>query len=250
MGFGVDEHPSVSYVVPCFQEEEALAAFAPLLPRIAACEVVFIDDGSTDDTARALDALAQADPRVRVLTHERNRGVGAAMRTGIAATSGEVVVVYDVDVTYPLEDAATLVEEVRDGADLATASPFVEGGTSPDVPWPRLLLSRGAVAAYRWALGPGARHVATFTCAFRAYRGPWIRALGFESDGFSAAAEILGRALLEGRRVVEVPSTLTPRQAGESKMRVGRALVGHLAILRRLRALRRAGPPTRTPSDA
>ena len=233
------EAATISYVVPCFQEEEALVPFADLLLRIEATEIVFVDDGSTDGTAACLGRLSRGDARVRIATHPVNRGVGAAMRTGIRATSGEVVVVYDVDATYPLADAGELVAQVRAGADLATASPFVAGGASPAVPWPRLVLSRGAVAAYRWAVGPAARGVETFTCAFRAYRGSWVRALDFESDGFPAAAEILGRALLEGRRVVEVPSTLTPRRAGASKMRVGRALAGHLAILRRLRRLRR-----------
>lgn len=227
-----------SFVVPCFQEEAAVPSFRAVLPRIEATEIVFVDDGSTDQTAAQLDALLADDARVRVVTHDVNRGVGAAMRTGIAATSGDIVVVYDVDRTYPIDDARALIDAVEGGADLATASPFLDAGDTDDVPWPRLLLSRGAVAAYRWALGPRADSIRTFTCAFRAYRGDWIRGLAFESDGFPAAAEILGRALLDGRRVVELPSTLGVRTAGESKMRVGKALRGHLGIVRRLRALR------------
>ena len=77
----------VSFVVPCYQEEESLARLAPVLPSLAADEVVLVDDGSTDGTAAALRAMAAADPRVRVETHAHNRGVGAAMRTGFAASS-------------------------------------------------------------------------------------------------------------------------------------------------------------------
>ena len=92
----------VSFVIPCYQEEDALAALRPLLGGIDAEEIVFVDDGSTDATAATLAEIAAGDARVKIETHAANRGVGAAMRTGIAATRGEVVVVYDADRTYPL----------------------------------------------------------------------------------------------------------------------------------------------------
>src|SRR5437868_11189659 len=95
---------------------------------VPADQWVFVDDGSTDGTADRLAAAASRDPRVTVVTHARNRGVGAAVRTGIAAARGDVVVTYDADRTYPAADAARLVAAVAAGADVATASPFVAGG--------------------------------------------------------------------------------------------------------------------------
>ena len=235
----------VSFVVPCYQEEEALARFEEVLPGVPADEIVFVDDGSTDGTAPRLRALAAGDPRVRVATHGRNRGVGAAMRTGFAAATGEVVVVYDADRTYPLEDAARLVAEVERGADVAGASPFLAGGAVVRVPFGRRVLSRGAALAYRIVLGRRARGLTTFTCAFRAYRRPLIVGVPFRSDGFAAAAEILGRSLLGGARVVEVASSLSARGEGRSKMRVGRALLGHGATLVRLLVARLFGRRSR-----
>ena len=91
-----------SFVIPCYQEEDSLESFAPRLPDVIADEILFVDDGSTDGTAARLAAIAAADPRVRVVTHAENRGVGAAMRTGLEASRGDVVVVYDADMTYPL----------------------------------------------------------------------------------------------------------------------------------------------------
>lgn len=225
---------TASLVVPCYQEADALEAFGALLPTLAVDEIVFVDDGSTDSTAVRLRDLAAADPRVRVETHAANRGVGAAMRTGLAAAVGDVVVVYDADRTYPPGDVARLIAAVEAGADVATASPFAPGGSAPDVPWARLWLSRGAALAYRHVVGPRARRVATFTCAFRAYRRDWIPRLAFASDGFGAAGEILGAALLGGARVVEVPSRLRARHEGRSKMRVLPALGEHLGVLARL----------------
>ncbi len=212
-----------------------------MLPDVPAEEIVLVDDGSTDGTPAALKALAAGDPRVRIETHSGNRGVGAAMRTGIRASGGDIVVVYDVDRTYPLADANKLIREVRDGADVATATPYGIEGAWENVPWFRRFLSGGAAWAYRVVLGRRAKGISCLTCAFRAYRGEQARALHFKSDGFPAAAEMLGRLLLSGARVVEVPSALSARTEGQSKMRVVRATFGHLGNLFRLLGARLVG---------
>jgi dolichol-phosphate mannosyltransferase len=223
----------VSLVVPCFEEAEALEAGLPVLLALPVDEWVFVDDGSTDGTARRLADAAARDARVRVATHERNRGVGAATRTGALASTGDVVVVYDADRTYPPEHVATLVAALGDGVDVAGASPFAAGGDAAAVAR-RAWLSRAATRCYRVVLGRRAKGITAFTCAFRAYRGDRLRTLRWSSDGFPAAAEMLGRLLLDGARVVEVPSVLSTRREGRSKMRAVRATFGHLRVLGRL----------------
>ena len=230
--------PTTSWVIPCYQEAEALDAGLGALLAVPADQWVFVDDGSTDGTgARLLDA-SRRDPRVTVVTHARNRGVGAAIRTGIAAARGDVVVTYDADRTYPAADAARLVAAVEAGADVATASPFVPGGDAADVPWRRRFLSRAAAASYRLVLGRRAAGIRTFTCGFRAYRRAALEEARFRSDGFPATAELLGVLILSGARVVEVPSALSTRREGRSKMRTVRAVFGHLRVLSRLLAAR------------
>lgn len=238
----------VAFVIPCFREAAALAVLAEHLPDVPADEIVFVDDGSDDATPAALADLAAQDPRVRIETHAQNRGVGAAMRTGIRATTAAVVVVYDADRTYPLEDAPRLVAALTDGVDVVTATPFAAAGGLDGVPLGRSLLSRLAVWAYRRVLGRRARHLSVFTCAFRAWRGPLVRELVWRSDGFPAAAEMLGRALLAGARVVERPSRLRRRTEGVSKMRVLPTAFGHLGTLARLLGVRLRGSPRKTPS--
>jgi dolichol-phosphate mannosyltransferase len=179
---------------------------------------------------------------VTVVTHARNRGVGAAVRTGIAAARGDVVVTYDADRTYPAADAVRLVAAVEAGADVATASPFLPGGTAGDVPWTRRFLSRAAARCYRLVLGRRAGPVRTFTCGFRAYRRAPLLDARFRSDGFPATAEVLGLLLLQGAVAVEVPSALSTRREGRSKMRTVRAVFGHLSVLARLLAARLFGP--------
>ncbi len=232
---------TVSFVIPCYQEEEALAALRPHLTELTADEIVFVDDGSRDGTGAALLALAAEEPRARIKTHPTNRGVGAAMRTGIRASTGDVVVVYDADRTYPLADAARLVAALGSEHDVAGATPFAGGGGLDGVPAGRSLLSRAAVLAYRLVLGRHGRHLTVYTCAFRAWRGSFVRDLAWRSDGFPAAAEQLGRALLLGGRAVEVPSTLRRRTEGTSKMRVLPTAWGHGLTLLRLLGMRLVG---------
>jgi dolichol-phosphate mannosyltransferase len=231
----------VSVVVPMKDEEGSLPLLAReiaeleglLAARGHALEAVLVDDGSVDGTAAAAAAWCAAGPRRRIERHDENHGFGAGLRTGVAATTGDVVVSYDADCAYAARDAMKLIDAVEAGADVATATPFAEGAAFGGGPF-RRFLSWACSFAYRVALRGRARGVRTFTCAFRAYRGDLIRGLAWRSDRFLAAAEILSLALLRGARVAEVPSTLRARVAGASKMRVVRTAFGHLRQVARL----------------
>ncbi len=237
----------VSIVVPMKDEEGSLPTLAreleglePLLAsRGDSLEAVLVDDGSTDGTAEAARLWCAAGPRRRLVRHPANRGFGAALRTGVAATTGDVVVSYDADCAYPASDVPALLDAVAGGADVASATPFADGAAFEAGAF-RRFLSASCSAAYRLALRGRAKGVRTFTCAFRAYRGDVVRGLRWNADGFLAAAEILSRALLAGAKVAEVPSTLRPRVAGTSKMRVVRTALGHLRLCARLAMARGA----------
>ncbi|MEN8152047.1 MAG: glycosyltransferase, partial [Planctomycetota bacterium] len=202
-------------------------------------EILFVDDGSTDGTREALrDACAGREDR-RLIVHETNRGFGAAMRTGFAAARGRVLVSYDADATYPVADILVLYDRVDSGeADVAGATPFGEGRA--DANRFRVFLSRTVAGLYGIALRGAGRGITVHTCAFRAYRREAIEGAENESDDFLAAAEVLARLRLGGARVVEVPSQLTTREHGASKMKVARTALRHLGQIARI-ALRR--PP-------
>jgi hypothetical protein len=152
-------------------------------------------------------------------------------------------VAYDADRTYPAADAARLVAAVAGGADVATATPFAPGG-AVQTTFLRGLLSRAASFAYRLVVGPRAGGVRTFTGGFRAYRRELVATTPFRSDGFASTAELLCLLLLRGARVVEVASTLRARTEGVSKMRVGRAILGHLRVLAQVANVRLGGKMT------
>jgi glycosyltransferase involved in cell wall biosynthesis len=229
----------VSVVIPCHDEIEALPAlFAELrsLPRLlhpSFPELVFIDDGSTDGTVHALqDFAAGVFFSCKVLGVAPCAGIGNAMREAAWLVAGDVVVTYDADRPYPLADAAKLVAALAAGHDVATASPYVEGGAALDsIPRHRLLMSRAASFLYRLRLGRRAAGIHTFTCGFRAWRKEAFLACLPSEDGFAATAEMLLIALRSGRRVAQVPSTLRPREAGASKMRPLAAALRHARLL-------------------
>src|SRR5580765_6905428 len=106
-------YPSLSIVVPLFNEEENLPELARTIfdvlgDRPEFVELLLVDDGSCDRTAEIAAELASTEPRVRLVRHERNRGLGAAMRTGFAAARGELVLYTDADLPFDL----TLIPEI------------------------------------------------------------------------------------------------------------------------------------------
>ena len=222
----------LTVVMPFFNEEALLPDLPLVCERVRAAlegedvELLAVDDGSTDGTAAGLASVAG----LQVATHTRNRGVGAAMTTGLTRAAGDVALVYDPDEAYAADRLPDLVSAVRD-ADVATLSPYHPDGGVEGVGPIRLLLSRGASALYRWRLK---RRLHTFTCAVRAYRLATIKDLLPAPDDFTAAAYLMAAALQAGLKVVEVPAVLRVRRQGRSKMSVRRVIGAHLRLLRDL----------------
>jgi glycosyltransferase involved in cell wall biosynthesis len=224
-------------VVACYDEEPALPRLFDELGRLEelargrglASEFVMVDDGSADGTLALLRIWAAESPGRTVVAHPENRGFGAAMRTGFAAARGRAVVSYDADATYPVADVLVLLAALGN-ADVAGASPFAAEGEARASP-ARTALSKGVAALYRLALRDRSGGLTAYTCAFRAYRREILRGFTWRADGFLAAAEVISLLLLRGARVVEVPSLLTKRIHGVSKMKFARTAAAHLSML-------------------
>ena len=118
--------PLLSIVVPCYQEAAVLPEFHSRLAVAAAAwpvavEVIAVDDGSTDETARTLDLIRRVDPRWRLITLSRNFGHQPAVSAGLRQARGDAVVVIDADLQDPPETIAALVSAWQGGADVAYA---------------------------------------------------------------------------------------------------------------------------------
>lgn len=229
----------LAVVVPLKDEGEGVAAlFAELdalardLADVARCEFVVVDDGSRDDTWPQLQQLAASRPGVRLVQHPHNRGVAAAIATGIAHTDAERVASIDGDLSYdPRELRPMLALLDAQHAAVVTASPYHPDGGVLHVPGWRLFLSRGLSFGYRLLLR---RPIRTWTACFRVYRRAAVADLPLQHEGFLGTAELLVRVLRRGGVVVEHPCVLEARLLGFSKMRVARTVRGHLGLLWRV----------------
>ncbi len=230
----------ISIVVPFCNEigsvgkvRSELLPVAVQLTREGPVELVLVDDGSTDGSAEAFRKALQpgAGVDIRFERHESNRGLGAALRTGFAASRGDTVVTTDSDGTYAFSEIPRLLACLGQGVDLVTASPYHPRGGVDNVPGYRLVLSRGSSFIYRVLVD---RRLYTYTSLFRAYRRTLIDSVPFESSGFLAGTEILVRALLLGYRVAEFPTVLHARAAGVSKAKLARTTAAHLRFQGRI----------------
>jgi glycosyltransferase involved in cell wall biosynthesis len=114
-------------VVPCYNESATVSALVDRVLQSPWCaEVVVVDDGSTDDTAKVLADIDH--PLVRVITHDANRGKGAALRTAFATVSAEYVIVQDADLEYDPGEYGVMLEPLERGvADVVFGSRFLSG---------------------------------------------------------------------------------------------------------------------------
>jgi glycosyltransferase involved in cell wall biosynthesis len=124
------ESIQVSVVVPCFNEggavESTVRGLVDCLGDVDSYELIFVDDGSMDETGSKLEMLAQEYPALRVIRHPRNRGYGAALKSGIRQARGELIAITDADGTYPNERLPELIEQCRTG-DMVVGSRTAEG---------------------------------------------------------------------------------------------------------------------------
>jgi glycosyltransferase involved in cell wall biosynthesis len=237
----------VSIVIPCYNEEKSLPYLANTLRSVEAelgakydLHFVFVDDCSRDNTWTLLRELFGANPRYTLLRHEKNGGVAAAILTGIRAAQTEIVCSMDCDCTYDPHELGRMIPLLTDDVAMVTASPYHPDGAVRNVPSWRLSLSRGASWLYRQILR---QPLYTYTSCFRVYRRSVLKHIALQESGFLGVAEMLGKLDLGGARIMEYPSTLEVRLFGESKMKVGRTIVGHLKLMSRLARLRLSGAP-------
>lgn len=227
----------LTVVLPAYREAEALRQLLPRLKSVAdtlapSNEILVVDAQSAIDDCQAVCTTTG----VRHVFRRGGNRYGDAVRTGIAESAGEFVLIMDADGSHNPVEIPSLWRE-RGKADLIIGSRYMAGGHTQN---PALLIFLSFLVNVVYRLSFGLR-VADVTNSFRLYRGDQIRALHLDSSDFEVVEEILIRLTFGSTRasVIEVPVTFEKRKAGESKRNLVQFALSYLSSIRRLRQFRK-----------
>jgi dolichyl-phosphate beta-glucosyltransferase len=229
----------ISVVIPAYNEEVRLPPFllsvVTYLDRVFQnhFEIIVADDGSRDGTFALVNEFSKIHPQVRCIRLPVNRGKGAAVREGVSASVGRLVLYCDADGAAPIEEEVRLRNAVETGADVAVGSRMV---SSADVvverPKSRRWAGKLFVLLARWTLKPPVRDT---QCGFKMFKGDVARkiAAAATEDGYLFDLEWLALAQRKGLRITEV--AINWKEMPGSKLSMTKDALKVLGALGRLR---------------
>ena len=220
---------TLSVIVPAYNEEGTVEQIVGRLRQLPLrLEVIAVNDASRDGTGAVLDRLAGKGELQRVIHHPENRGKGAALRSGIAAATGDVVVVQDADLEYDPNDLPRLLAPIREGkADAVYGSRF-QGGPH------RVLFFWHSVGNRVLTLVSNMftnLNLTDMETCYKLVRRDLLQRLPLTSDRFGFEVEITARLAQAGARIWELPITYSGRTYAEGKKitwRDGLAALWHI----------------------
>ena len=204
----------VSIIVPAYNEENSIEAVLRRLLRVSknlpSSEIIVVNDGSTDGTAMR---VARFNP-VRLIRHEKNRGKGAAISTGLKNSRGDIIVIQDADMEYPPEDIPRLLEPILAGrADVVFGSRFK--GECLGMSFSHFVGNKILCLATGLLYGVFVSDVMT---GHKAFSRRAIESCELSERGFAVETEIASKALKNSCRFVEVPIKYSYRRHDASKI--------------------------------
>ena len=225
----------LSVVMPVYNEQarvEKAVAQVLAAPVDDEIELLAVDDGSTDGTADVLQRLADDEPRIRLLRHERNQGKGAALQTGFAAAAGDVVLIQDADLEYDPADYPRLLAPVRDGrADVVLGSRFI--GDSHRVLYFWHYVGNCMLTLLSNVMS--GLNLTDMEAGYKVFRREVLDGLQLRSRRFGVEPELVQKVARGGWRVYEVAVTYNGRTYAEGKKitwRDGLAALWHIVRFR------------------
>ncbi len=205
----------LSIVIPVYNEKNYIVQILKKVDNLAiagvAKEIIIVDDGSTDGTAEILKVLGSS--RYQIIFHPINQGKGAALKTGFAKASGDVIAIQDADLEYNPKDLVPLVGRVLSGQNL--------------VVYGSRMIGRNPIGhvAYYW----GSKLISVVTnllyqtkltdveTGYKVFAAPLLKSIKLEQDGFAFEVEVTAKILKRGIKIIELPITYAPRQFSEGK---------------------------------
>jgi glycosyltransferase involved in cell wall biosynthesis len=230
---------SITAFFPAYNDEATIVSLVDQVEAILAgltddYEVIVVDDGSVDRTGAELDELARARPSVRVFHHDRNRGYGAALRTGFSRAEKELVFYTDGDGQYDVAELRELMPLMQQGVDVVNGYKL-ERADGRHRAFLGSAYNRVASAAFRLPI----RDV---DCDFRLMRRKTLQSIELTSSSGAICVELVHKLHAAGATFVEAPVHHYPRRFGRSQFftpkRVLRSILDVVRLWARLVASR------------
>ncbi|MBZ0118222.1 MAG: glycosyltransferase family 2 protein [Sandaracinaceae bacterium] len=208
--------PTLSVVMPAYNERATIHAALErvLAAPVDSIEIVVVDDGSTDGTRELLTRGVALDPRVRVILHDKNRGKGAALRTGFGEARGRFVIVQDADLEYDPNDFPAILEPLlADRADVVFGSRF-GGGPHRVLYFWHSVANRALTMLSNMVTDLNLTDMET---CYKAFRRDVLARIRLEEDRFGIEPELTAKVAQLRVRVYEVPISYHGRTYAEGK---------------------------------
>ena len=212
-----EQYPAcLSVVVPAYNEEATLGEVVGKLLQVPCLlEIIIVDDCSLDQTGQVARQLAQTYPQVRVVRHERNSGKTAALKTGFALTTGEVVIVQDADLEYDPAEIYGVIRPILQGhADVVFGSRFLVRKAARVLYFYHYLANKLLTYLSNTLTNLNMTDVET---GYKAFRGEIIRNLTIVSSGFGFEVEVVAKIAKLKVAIYEVPISYYGRTYAEGK---------------------------------
>lgn len=218
----------ISIVIPVYNEGENLVPYLDeVLSEVSGRrEILVVHDMAEDTTVQVAARYMKDGEPVRTVLNTLGAGPAFAIRCGIASAEGDVVVVTMADGSDDASQIDELAGLVRDGAAVAVASRYMRGGSQVGGPAMKTALSRFAGVSLNLLARTGTKDP---TNSFKAYRPSFVEAVGIDSTaGFEIGIELVAKACRHRESVVEIPTTWTDRDEGESRFHLAKWIPRYL----------------------
>jgi glycosyltransferase involved in cell wall biosynthesis len=208
--------PLLSIVVPAYNEEGTLSGIVERLLAVQeSCEIIIVDDCSTDGTRAISDRLSAENPRIKVAHHRVNAGKTEALKTGFALTTGKIVIVQDADLEYDPEEIGDVIAPIVEGnADVVYGSRFLVRKGSRVLYFYHYIANKGLTFLSNLCTNVNMTDVET---CYKAFRGEIVRNMRITSSGFGFEIEVTAKVAKLGVSIYEVPISYHGRTYEQGK---------------------------------
>ncbi len=206
---------NLTVIIPCYNEVETIEKIVERVEATElASEILIIDDGSTDGTRKVLPDIEERHELVRVVLHPKNRGKGAAVRTGFENATGDVFLIQDADMEYDPRDYPTLLKPIEEGiSSVVYGSRFLGGPRKAMFFW-NMVANRTLTLITNILYNS---IISDMETCYKVFRAEVIRELRLRSTGFEIEPEVTAKILKRKYRIYEVPISYNGREWHEGK---------------------------------